>query len=320
MLDLSAVLSRRLLPQLTEDSPKSEGIRSWITEGSFSVEAGPGTDSIKLRNITLTNLVPYIAYDYERLSLSSLESYLCCGTPHGQPRAISWPILKLYYSAFFAANAITRAVGRGQFRIEPQQAKRINELASLYSISLNVTTGNYNFSIVENTDSTKDVLLEKARDSKGAHEQFWHYFYSFLSDLTLEVTTNKEPEASSIISEVSAIQRLLSARGSTYGTWLSSMRNEINYQHKHAVWFPYKDSSANAVKIVKAMKVRESSSIRLDYDPSSENLEAFCACCEVIFALNADISNALGRIKSAHRFSRLWDRLLKDNKSAKSSS
>jgi hypothetical protein len=28
-------------------------------------------------------------------------------------------------------------------------------------------------------------------------------------------------------------------RGATAGTWLSQMRNRINYQHEFGVWFPF---------------------------------------------------------------------------------
>ena len=109
MLKLVDALDRRLLPQLTNEIPKADGVKSWLERGSYRVERGNLIGSVELKGISLSEIVPYLSYDFERFSLSSLESMIYSKSEATQSSAVSWPILKIYYSAFFAAHAITRA-------------------------------------------------------------------------------------------------------------------------------------------------------------------------------------------------------------------
>jgi hypothetical protein len=309
MLNVSAALSRRLLPQLVEEPPRPEGLRTWLEKGSFFIDEKSGPENLHLKNITLTELIPYLAHDYERFALSSFESLLFCSPEYNRPKAVGWPLLKIYYSAFFGAHAIMRATGNAILRIETRQAKRISEIASIFSPTLTITAGVYYFRMIQNIDNSIDVQLNKIADSGGAHDQFWKQFYSFLSTVTTKISENNEPDASAIVREIFEIQRLLSDNSRLpSGTWLSATRNNINYQHRHGVWFPYK-LQAEASRSVSQVKLRDSLSIRLDYDTSYDPIQAFCACCHVIATISIDLSAILGKRTKNRRFIRLWNRL-----------
>ena len=73
MRELSAALIRRLLPGLAESAARLGGMRAWLESGSFYVDPGVTPDSVVLKNVSLSELVPYLSYDYERFAFSSLE-------------------------------------------------------------------------------------------------------------------------------------------------------------------------------------------------------------------------------------------------------
>lgn len=136
MLSLSAALIRRLLPGLSEDTPRTQGLRTWIGTGSFIVVGSAIHGDIFLRNVTMTELMPFFSFDYERFALSSLESFLCCPPKTGTPKAIGWSIIKLYYAAFYGAHAVMRGTGRAVFRVDKSQATRVTQVASLYDSAI----------------------------------------------------------------------------------------------------------------------------------------------------------------------------------------
>jgi len=310
MLSLSAALARRILPQLSEEAPRSEGLRTWIGTGSFYVDSAPMLKSILLKNVVLTELIPFVSYDYERFALSSMESLLFCGSETSRPQALGWPAAKLYYAAFFGAHAVMRATGHAVLRLEGAQAARITQIASLYDPTVQLTPGTYLSRLKQGQQLSIDVELGRLADSGGAHDQFWRCFYSFLGNLAEDVASGNEPEATAVAGETSEIQNVLSAAGLHPGTWLSGVRNQITYQHKHGAWFPFNNSRTDAVDYVSRVSIRDSSSVRRDYNASRDPLLAFCAGCHLIALIGVDLgTNLCGRLRRNSRFEQLWNRL-----------
>ena len=309
MLELSGALTRRVLPLLTEESPKSEGFRTWVESGSFYISAGTVPDSFILQNVSLTEIVPYWSFDYERFTFSSLESLLFGSADEKMPNAVAWRSLNIYYAAFFGAHAIMRATGRTVIRIESSQARRMSQLISMFIPGAHISTGTYLGSVIQGANSAIDVRLSKLPETGGAHDQFWRAFNDFLTDLSRDISANSEPNATTVIGEALDIKNTLTANGFNSGTWLSAVRNELTYQHKHGMWFPFQGASSKAVQHIRRVKIRPSSSIRRDLDAGKVPVEAFCNCCHLIATINVDLGNAICERKQTQRFRRLWVRL-----------
>lgn len=311
MLALSAALIRRLLPQLSEDIPRAEGLRTWIGTGSFYVASGTVPDEFLLQNVALTELVPFVSFDYERFALSSFESLLYCSVEATTPKALGWPIARLYYSAFFGAHAIMRATGHAVLRLEGPQAARLSEIGSFYVPNLKVGSGTYHSLLIQNSQLSIDKRLRKLPDVGGAHDQFWRSFYAFLGGIGEEVSASNELEATDVVGQTSEIRDILGANGFNGGTWLSAMRNQLTYQHKYGVWFPFQSSSADVVEYIRRLDMRDSSSVRRDYDPAKYPMLAFCACCHLLATVSSDLANGLCQRGRNNRFKHLWTRLAK---------
>ena len=309
MLAFSAALIRRLLPHLSEDVPRLDGLRTWMENGSFYLGFGRTSDEILLQDVGLTELIPFISHDYERFALSSRESLVFCTPEATRPKAVGWPAAQLYYSAFFAAHAIMRATGQAVFRVEKSQAIRMSQIASLYVPNLKIAAGTYCSRLIQRPGLSVDMSLVELPEGGGAHDQFWKSFYIFIGELTAEVSARNEPEATTVLGETSELQSILSANGFKGGTWLSSIRNQIMYQHKYGVWFPFQKSESEAVEYMRRPEIRDSSSIRRDHNTSKDPLLAFFACCHLIAAINRDLAKALCQRGKTQRFKQLWRRL-----------
>lgn len=308
---IAAALSRRIIPRVGEVEPRASGLKTWIDEGSFYVELGAAPRSAWLKNVSLDEFVPYLAYDHQRFAFSSLESRLFSRPERSRPRAIGWSLLKMYYSAFFGAHAMMRATGLSIARIEGPHAKKLTEIAALYAPNANFTPGTYEFRLVQNPDRTIDISVLPLSVTGGAHDQFWRAFYRFLSEVSTSVLDANEPDAAATAGEVSDIQKVMAARGFGSGTWLSAFRNQINYQHEMKVWFPY-GAPATAVQAFSKFNPAGRKLPRLDYNPASEAIEAFIACCQAVGEANASLADVIRGQAGANRFDRLWERLISE--------
>jgi hypothetical protein len=308
MREISVAVTRRIFSTADIDQPREEGVRSWFESGSFQIDTGSTAESIILNRANLPDLAPFIAWDYERFALSSIESWIESITLSKRPKAIGWPLLKLYYAAFFGGHAVMRATGKGIIRLEQKNANNLAELSGLFMSKIAVTAGTYLFEISQSEDRTLNLTLKKLTGTGGAHDLFWRQFYIFLTKLSEEVAAADETEAAAVISEISDLQSILSTNGMTSGTWLSAVRNQINYRHQYSAWFPYTPSNQESFT-TRAMNRKTSAGIRKDYNPGKNPLNAFNSTCRLISEINREIALEVGRRETKNRFGRLLKRI-----------
>lgn len=307
MLEVSAAITRRLIAELGTKVPAKDGMRSWLEKGSYQINNSSVHDCVRLENVHMGELNPFLSWDYERFCFSSLESLMSCKLQRAHPKAIGWPLLKLYYSAFFGAHSILRATGQGVLRLERAVAAHLTEYAKFFIDELVISSGTYESRLEQDAFRSINLVLRRLPDTGGAHEQFWRRFHAFLSELSEQAAAQNEPGAVRLIGEIAELQKILTANGFSNGAWLSAVRNQINYQHQYGVWYPYHRSRDAAVSMEGVG--RESGGIRCDFNPSRDPLCAFSAACQILAAINTDVARALARRPAASRFKGLWERL-----------
>lgn len=311
-MDVVPALVRRILPKLADGRPFDGGVREWLEQAKFQVVSDRGLQGIVIGDVSAPDVVPFISFDFLRFSFSGLESLAFCKTQATRPKAIAWPLLHVYYAAFFSAHSIMRATGSGVVRIETPLAKRVSEIAGLYGINVNFGSGSYVYKVKRNSNQRFDISLERSADTGGAHDQFWREFHAYLDDVGRAVAEADEPDAEKIVAEISEIQELLSGNSSLKGTWLSVIRNKINYQHDYNVWFPY-GAPAKAISAVSDISLDPVFRVRLDHDHSKNPLQAFVSSCRLLTYLNYRICAAI-RARSTHKHYRdLWAKLESEN-------
>ena len=144
MTDLTSILRRRVIPGLLDAMPEPDGLRTWISKGSYTITAGAKPNEFSLANIDLDEILGYALFDYSRNALASFESLCSSRLEYFNRKAKSWPLLKRYYSAFFAGHAVMRAVGEGIIRLESEKANHLTSVGKLYcGDQFSVSGGNY---------------------------------------------------------------------------------------------------------------------------------------------------------------------------------
>lgn len=312
---LTNTFVRRSLPALVDTKPRESGLRSWLEGGSFYIDEESSSDSLVLKNISATEFTSYQGFDYGRFALASFECMAYCRSDPLHRRNLSWPMLKAYYSGFFGGHAILRALGQSVIRLEPPQSRKLTDIGKLYcGPSFSVSSGTFDLRIIQNSDRTIDVTLNRMDESGGAHSVFWRRFKSFLTEMTTGISDANEPEANFVITRLQDLQSLLTARGaSAGGTWLSTARNLINYQHEFGVWFPF-GAAEDDVKHASNIGYLDIATARLDFDTKKQPLRALCAGSLFIAALNSDLATRLVAQSTKHsaHFAQNWRRLCQE--------
>lgn len=310
MLALSSSLVRRSIPRLVEEVSRPDGVRKWLLEGAYALAPESNQNEIILTEVEPGNFLPYLCYDYERFALSSWETFSLFRLERSAANTLGWPFLKLYYSAFFAAHAIIRATGQATMRLERDQADFLSDFSELvFDQKLSIPTGTFQLKSTQSIDGLMQVRLVRLSDSGGAHEGFWKQFYLFISELQASIASSGEPNASDAVVSISELARILRFSPGTDGTWLSVLRNKINYQHDYDLWFPVRGSH-RGFEAVDSAVFKSSSAIRLDMNPRRTPLQAFGAANHMLATLNFDVAESFSAKSPQSRlFGGKWKRL-----------
>lgn len=290
--DLVGAVERRMLPSLALLESNKDGLRGWLEKGQYNFGKNTVLNKISIENVYWEDMVPFIGYDFSRFSLSSLETIAICARSLDDAKEMAWPLLKLYYAAFFAAHAILRLTGNGVIRLDQSIANRLSQFASNFGLQVQFSSGNYAYKVSQVSTSLVQLDLTVATGGAGAHEQFWTEFDKFLKSLALDVVAQSDPDSNAIIAEIDALQAALSGNGAFRGTWLSDFRNKLNYRHEYSVWFPY-GASRKSFSDYKRIDLGHSISLNLNGDHIREPIKTFISTCFTLSKIHHMLSTRL---------------------------
>lgn len=226
---------RLMLPRLGGASRNAINLHGWIKNNRFSgvklVEEG-----WILHAYSDDELYESFTPDFQRFAFSSYETFLLAGLEREKFQSMGWPLLKLYYAAFFAAHAVTRATGHGQVNLDKSVVKSVNAFLSIVGREEELAAGSYKVTVSEDAEGVF-LTLRPVNSNSGVHDGFWRYFASYLADLGAEAVAQGLPGANDFLRETAAISSCV-CDGINSGIWFSSIRNAINYRHEMECWKP----------------------------------------------------------------------------------
>lgn len=239
----------RLIHQLTQNrifevtSRAEADLKAWLASGQYLMEhpltpsASGRAAEFKLRFQQPEFLFAALANDCNRFSQAAIETMWCIGKVEKLPKSTSWASIQMYYSAFFAAHAILRLFGRACTQLERGHVDVVYQVAQATQMASNVSGVENGFysSMIEN-----DCI--EYRKLKESHADTWYSFSNLLTWIieNLPDTSGLGKHKSSAIDLISSLKSSLAKSGAAKGNWPSMIRNRINYQHSHGVWYPYK--------------------------------------------------------------------------------
>jgi hypothetical protein len=200
----------------------------------------------------------------------------------------AWSIVKLYYGAFYAGHALMRIIGESCSYFDRNNVNRIGEIFRTVgkNPSFGLDSGLYH--CILNITAT-GLSAKRARGAVGgAHETFWKIFGDRISRLAEQVLTGPlaPEEARQVFGKFVGLTAILSQGGVGQYTWLSTVRNELQYRHKFGVWFPasMRTGEREALGRLSAQWARNPIDVDLGSGKAG-SLREFVSACVFIVAL-----------------------------------
>lgn len=302
MADLFSSLAQRVLPRLGQSVAREGGLRAWFTRGAYAGGSDPLTGEVILSNVNPTELIDYLAFDYERFALASWESFLVAKLESSERNLVAWPLLKLYYSSFFAAHALMRGLGHAIVKVDRDQTDAINMMVrSAGSMTPALAPGMFRCAVREVRPGQLEMAISPHRDEGGVHDGFWKSFAAYLDQLAENAVQRGLPESANFVAGVGELTPKL--RG-----WLAARRNDVNYQQAFGVWYPLTRGRLLNDQLATVRRC-ESRSIDLNLQ-LSQTIPCFVRTTQFLSCLNAEVADHVSkRSRASGTFGSKWSRL-----------
>ncbi|MGA0597180.1 hypothetical protein [Enterovirga sp. CN4-39] len=229
-----------------QGNPKGS-LQDWLATATYApVAAGPG---LTLQGIEMRDFLSSLAADINRVSSAASESLCNINANDSVPKSVAWPFVKLYYSALFYAHCVLRIWGKSPSYLRTSDMIKLREILSIYGISppFKLNTGQF---IISADPASSTTTITPDPGSGGSHEAIWRAFNSGLADLTYRLAdapiVTKDKEA--LTASIARLSSIMTNNGANI-SWLSFMRNNIQYRQAEGVWYPYPGRRLRTVDI-----------------------------------------------------------------------
>lgn len=227
--------------------------------------------------------------DCSRFAASSFQSIAFAYDEADDGERLSWALIKAYYAAFYAGHSIIRAFGHSCTFLDRNHTNRIVSLAQAQNKvhTFKISSTVYHCSIGVGQSAIFEARKLR-QGSGGAHEAFWHVFAVILKELSEKTLLGSLSviEAQSAFSKLDAIRQSLTSRGSPFHSWLSIVRNDVQYRHGHGVWMPcgVRKQDRETIKRILGQWINDPMDINVGTYPSSD-LKDFASSCVSVVSL-----------------------------------
>lgn len=248
------------------------------------------SESYEFNTLDSDELLKALSYDINRMSIASFESFYSLQNRSSEyPKSISWLLIKLYYSAFFSAHSILRILGKPVLQIDQRQSLILNRQISFHTLKDQIPKIENKIYVLD-TDITNYMTLRSCA-SRNSHEELWKLFLNELKLIEINVNQNNFIDQNSkdnFSNQIKYLSNILCSYGRNHGNWLSSIRNEINYQHLYNTWFPHSRTKPIREKIYENLS-RWNKEPYLNISSKSHDLDKFSQACIFIISLNRNL-------------------------------
>ena len=305
----AAVLQQCWLPGLNSVAGRpGRSFSGWMASGLFQVYHPLAPTSATLTVSDLRPLCEAFAFESNRFSTASFESAYHISNPERLPKSHSWPLVQLYYAGFFAAHAIMRMFGSSCSQLNRADVDSIQEVADLFGMAgtVRLSRGFYRIEFVRQNQQLVFRRLDSALG--GVHELFWREFTEMIDGVTAQILQTRLHPASDARVSGKLVELVDALRSSNCadGSWLSKIRNEINYRHGFGIWFPYQGYSSSLDTVVAKRDRWQNDPMTITIDRSSHELCGFQDACLMLLSfcrvLVEHMANRCPSGKSFHLF------------------
>ncbi|WP_074405803.1 hypothetical protein [Aquimarina megaterium] len=220
----------------------SKNLNDWIKDGNdYQINSPVASNEFTINTYNRDLFLKPISQDCNRFSTSALESIIKIDNLEILPKSICWILIKQYYSAFYSAHLILRLLGYSLTQFDGSTISTVRKIANIFGNlnSVNIENGYYLVNYVNNT-RTIHCKKQNVNQTGGSHITLWKLFGEKIKELNLQMlSTNSSSDIQDISLKLDELIFNLDYVGSNNHSWLSRMRNDLNYKHMYGVWHPY---------------------------------------------------------------------------------
>lgn len=181
-----------------------------------------------------------IAYDSSRLASSAFQSMRSLSELVGTSEEVAWGLIRAYYASFYAGHSLLRLFGESCSHFDRTHMAFLATLAKAMGKTPSFTLSMGTYRCVLNSSSSLVTSTVLQTSSGGAHEVFWKAFAARLKIIGDEALLGPlaAVEAQAVYAKLAAFQQSISNGGAPSASWLSAIRNDIQYRQGCGVWLP----------------------------------------------------------------------------------
>jgi hypothetical protein len=241
-----------------------------------------------------------LAHDACRLSSASFQTVSGIATDISQRDYTAWSLVKMYYAAFYAGNALLRLFGESCSFFDRVHTSRLAQLAAAMGTipTFRIDSGLYRCALIR--DATALKCTRARSGSGGAHESFWEIFGSKIEMLGEDVLKGSllRTDAQSVFNQLEGARKILRRKGNY--SWLSVVRNELQYRHQFGVWFPTQLKPRERDSLSRLVSAWSTDPMGIELGTGRIGiLGEFVSCCSFIVALCHAILERIADLSTA---------------------
>jgi hypothetical protein len=198
---------------------------------------------------------------------------------------LPWALIKLYYAAFYAGHAVARLFGESCSFFAAAHIRRISEFASALQkpTPFPLTAGLYRCAISANGSGLRCVQVRGSVG--GAHESFWDVFGNTIKSLGVAVLSSplERQEAQTVYTKIDLYHEMMQPQRRY--SWLSGMRNDVQYRYQYGVWFPPENKKQERLALARLAAQWVADPMTLTMARGGTDLDEFVMTCVFTIAM-----------------------------------
>ena len=187
-----------------------------------------------------SHVLDCVASDISRFSSAAFQTINSVPEQFGAKEDIAWSIIKIYYAAFYAGHSLIRLFGESLSYLDRGHIRRISTLAAALQKTPGFALSASSYHCILDPLARCISSTAARHGTGGAHETFWNIFGLTIGRISEGVLRGNlgQVDAQAVFAKLVDLQKGMSAHGAPLYSWLSVVRNDVQYRHHHGVWMP----------------------------------------------------------------------------------
>ena len=278
-------------------------IRTWLQDGDFELDSASSASAIPVIRNATRSFEPTLAREVDRFLCAMGESFAELQPAHFASRSIGWALIRAYYSSYFAAHALLRMTGRCVTQVDGALSNSMMRSLQTSGLAPTWQIGNSQY-LIRYDEGQQLLLFDDKHNAKGGSHQFvWKKFGELLNELINSCKTLGAVYQTEVVLFERMADTLTSQQKFPDHSWLSSIRNSVNYGFSHSVWFPFEGmDSRHSSRLVNLLCCTSSQDSFATNPRAQSELEKFCEAASFLVSFANSAANTIVRRSDSRPF------------------